>query len=57
MDSFVIEIAVLAGVFTLYMGFVDGASAVASCIATHAMKQKYAILMASLSMLVATLVM
>lgn len=57
MDSFVIVIAVLAGVFTLYMGFVDGASAVASCIATHAMKQKYAILMASLSMLVAPLVM
>lgn len=52
MSNLVIIIFVIAGIYTFYMGFVDGASAVASCIATHALKPRQALLISSLSMFI-----
>ena len=46
MDAYIIVIAILAVAYTFYMGFSDGANAVATCVATRAIKPKYAILIA-----------
>lgn len=56
MIGFLIVIVILASLFTFYMGYVDGTSAVASSIATHALKPRAALITCAVSMFIAPLI-
>lgn len=56
MTGFLITIIIMASLFTFYMGYVDGTSAVASSIATHALKPNAALLTSAISMFIAPLI-
>lgn len=54
--GYLITIVILASLFTFYMGYVDGTSAVASSIATHALKPRAALITCAVSMLIAPVI-
>lgn len=56
MSAYVIIILILAIVYTFYMGFSDGANAVATCVATRAIKPQYALFIAGVTMMVAPII-
>ena len=56
MTVYVVVIAILAGLFTFYMGYTNGTNAIASSIATHALKPIPAILVSSASMFISPIV-
>lgn len=56
MNAYVIVIFIFAIAYTFYMGFSDGANAVATCVATRAIKPQYAILIAGVVKFVAPLI-
>lgn len=55
MIIYIVLISILAGLFTFYMGYVDGTSAIASSIATNALKPRSALLSSAFSMFIAPL--
>lgn len=56
MDAYTVAVFVLAILYTFYMGFSDGANAVATCVATRAIKAQYALIIAGAVMLVSPIV-
>ena len=56
MVGYIVTISILAGLFTFYMGYVDGTSAIASSIATNALKPRSALITSALSMFVAPII-
>lgn len=56
MNGYVIAIFVLALVYTFYMGFSDGANAVATCVATRAIRPQYALLISGAVKFVAPII-
>ncbi len=56
MNAYVIVIFIFAIAYTFYMGFSDGANAVATCVATRAIKPIYAIVIAGVVKFIAPLV-
>ena len=56
MNAYVVVIFILALAYTFYMGFSDGANAVAPCVATRAIKPRYAIAIAGAVKLIAPIV-
>lgn len=56
MDAYIIVVMIFAMLYTFYMGFSDGANAVATCVATRAIKARYALIIAGVVMLVAPIV-
>ncbi|MDE5991086.1 MAG: inorganic phosphate transporter [Clostridia bacterium] len=56
MNGYVITIFILAIAYTFYMGFSDGANAVATCIATRAIKPHYALIISGIVKLIAPIV-
>ena len=56
MNGYVITIFILAIAYTFYMGFSDGANAVATCIATRAIKPHYALFIAGIVKFIAPLI-
>ena len=56
METYIVAIAILAGVFTFYMGYIDGTSAIASSVATNALKPIPAFLISTISMFIAPIV-
>ena len=48
MNAYTIVILLMAVAYTFYMGFSDGANAVATCVATRAIKPHYAIIIAGI---------
>jgi inorganic phosphate transporter, PiT family len=53
---YIVVISILAGLFTFYMGYVDGTSAIASSLATHSLKPRLALFTCAISMFVAPLI-
>ena len=56
METYIVAIAILAGVFTFYMGYIDGTSAIASSVATNALKPLPAFLISTISMFIAPII-
>ncbi len=56
MNGYVITIFIFALAYTFYMGFSDGANAVATCIATRAIKPQYALIISGIVKLVAPII-
>lgn len=56
MNAYIVIITIMAVIYTFYMGFSDGANAVATCVATRAIKAQYAILIAGITMVIAPIV-
>ncbi|MDE6189607.1 MAG: inorganic phosphate transporter [Clostridia bacterium] len=56
MSGYVIVIFILALVYTFYMGFSDGANAVATCVATRAIRPKYALIISGVVKFIAPIV-
>lgn len=56
MNAYIVVIFILALAYTFYMGFSDGANAVATCVATRAIKPRYAIAIAGAVKLIAPIV-
>ena len=56
MNGYVITILIFAIAYTFYMGFSDGANAVATCIATRAIKPQYGIIIAGVVKLIAPII-
>lgn len=56
MNAYIIVILIMAVAYTFYMGFSDGANAVATCIATRAIKPHYAIVIAGIVKFAAPLI-
>lgn len=56
MDAYIVVIFILAIAYTFYMGFSDGANAVATCVATRAIKPQYAILISGITKLLAPII-
>ena len=53
MNAYIIVVMIFAMLYTFYMGFSDGANAVATCVATRAIKARYALIIAGAVMLIA----
>ena len=53
MSAYIIVVMIFAMLYTFYMGFSDGANAVATCVATRAIKARYALIIAGAVMLIA----
>lgn len=53
MSAYIIVVMVFAMLYTFYMGFSDGANAVATCVATRAIKARYALIIAGAVMFIA----
>ncbi|MDE6275318.1 MAG: inorganic phosphate transporter [Clostridia bacterium] len=56
MNAYVIVIFIFAIAYTFYMGFSDGANAVATCVATRAIKPHYALIIAGVVKFVAPII-
>ena len=56
MNAYVIVIFIFAIAYTFYMGFSDGANAVATCVATRAIKPHYALIIAGVVKFIAPLI-
>ena len=56
MNAYIVVIFILALCYTFYMGFSDGANAVATCVATRAIQPRYAIAIAGVVKFVAPIV-
>lgn len=56
MNAYIIVVMVFAMLYTFYMGFSDGANAVATCVATRAIKPRYALIISGAVMLIAPIV-
>lgn len=56
MNAYIIIVMVFAMLYTFYMGFSDGANAVATCVATRAVKARYALIIAGAVMFIAPVV-
>lgn len=56
MNAYIIIVMVFAMLYTFYMGFSDGANAVATCVATRAIKARYALIIAGAVMFIAPVV-
>lgn len=56
MNAYTVVIFIMAIAYTFYMGFSDGANAVATCVATRAIKPHYAVLIASAVKFIAPLI-
>ncbi len=56
MNAYIIVIFILAIAYTFYMGFSDGANAVATCVATRAIKPHYALIISGVVKFIAPLI-
>lgn len=56
MNAYIVVIFILALCYTFYMGFSDGANAVATCVATRAIKPRHALMLAGAVKLIAPIV-
>lgn len=56
MNAYTVVILIMAITYTFYMGFSDGANAVATCVATRAIKPYYAVLIAGAVKFIAPLI-
>lgn len=56
MDAYIAVIFILAIAYTFYMGFSDGANAVATCVATRAIKPQYAIIISGVTKFIAPII-
>ena len=56
MNAYIIIVMLFAMLYTFYMGFSDGANAVATCVATRAVKARYALIIAGAVMFIAPVV-
>ncbi len=56
MNAYIVVIFILALAYTFYMGFSDGANAVATCVATRAIKPQYALVISGAVKLIAPII-
>lgn len=56
MNAYIVVIFIFAIAYTFYMGFSDGANAVATCVATRAIKPQYAIIISGIVQCIAPII-